>query len=95
MKTMGFCVLTVLLSMATHGGIADALGASGTPLPQAPGFPSSAATPPSPDAPVGESAHDAPAGSPRNPNSPTPMPVPASTDHYAGSSENSSRTVTI
>jgi hypothetical protein len=39
MKTVGFCVLTVLLSMATHGGISDALGASGTPLPQTPVLP--------------------------------------------------------
>lgn len=88
MKTMGFCVLSVLLSMAAHGGISDALGASGPPLPQTPVSPSRAATPPSLDIPAGGTVPDAPAGSPRNPNS-TPMPAPATTNHYAGSAENS------
>ena len=84
MKTMGFCVLSVLLSMAAHGGIADALGASGSPLPQTPAAPSVAANPPSPDTPAAGTVPDAPVGNPRDPNS-TPIPVPASTDHYARS----------
>jgi len=84
MKTMGFCVLSLLLSMAAHGGISDALSASGPPLPPTPASPSIAATPPSLDTPAGGTVPDAPAGNPRNPNS-TPMPVPASTDHYARS----------
>ena len=84
MKTLGFCVLSVLLSMAAHGGIADALCASGPPLPQAPASPSIAATPSSPDIPAAGTDPDAPAGNPRNPNS-APMPAPAPTDHYARS----------
>jgi len=90
MKTMGFCVLSVLLSMAVHGGVSDALSASGPPLPPTPVPPSSAATPPSRDIPAGGSVPDAPAGSPQHPDS-TPMPVPAPTNHYAGSAENSMR----
>lgn len=89
MKTMGFCVLSVLLSMAAHGGISDALSASGPPLSATPVSPSSAANPPSLDIPAGGTVPDAPAGSPRNPNS-KPMPAPAATNHYAGSAENSS-----
>jgi hypothetical protein len=53
MKTIGFSVLSVLLSIAVHGGISDTLSASVPPLP--------------------------------------PTPVPAPTDHYAGSAENSMR----
>lgn len=75
-------LIAFLLSMAAHGGIADALGDSGPPLPQTPVLPSSAATPPSRGSPAGGTVPDAPAGSPRTPNS-TPMPAPASTDHYA------------
>ena len=84
MKTMGYCVLSVLLAMAVHGGISDALSASGPALPRTPVPPSSAATPPSRDIPAEGSVPDAPAGSPQRPNS-TPMPVPAPTNHYAGS----------
>jgi hypothetical protein len=84
MKTMGSCVLSVLLSLA-DGGISDALSASGPPLSQTPVSPSSAATPPS-LVPTGGTVPVAPAGSPRNPNS-KPMPAPASTNHYAGSAE--------
>jgi hypothetical protein len=89
MKTMEFCMLSVLLSMAAHGGISDALGASGPPLPQTPVSQSSAATPQSLDMPAAEPFPDAPARSPRNPNS-KPMPAPAPTSHYAGAAENSS-----
>ena len=88
-KTMGFCLLSVLLSMVAHGGISDARSASGPPLPQTPVSPSSAATPPPLDVPAGRTVPGAPAGSSRNPNS-TPMPAPAPTNHYAGSAENSS-----
>lgn len=84
MKTMKLCVLSGLLSMATFGGIADALGASEPPLRQTPAAPSIAATPPSPDAPAAGTVPDAPAGNARDPSS-TPMPAPASTDHYARS----------
>jgi len=45
MKTVGFCVLSALLSMAVHGGISDALSASGPPLSATPVSPSSAAAP--------------------------------------------------
>jgi hypothetical protein len=83
MKTAGFCVLSVLLWMAAaHGGIPDALGASGPPLP-----PSSAASPPALDIPAGGAVRDAPAGAPRNPSL-TPMPAPARTNHYARPAEN-------
>jgi len=85
MKAMGF-VLSVLLSLA-HGGISDALSASGPPLSQAPVSPSSAATPPSLYTPAGGPARE-PRGSPRNRDS-TPMPTPAPTNHYAGPAENS------
>jgi len=91
-KTAGFCVLSVLLSMAAHGGISDALSASGPPLPQTPVSPSNAATPPSLDTPAGGAARDTRPGSPRNPNS-TPMPAPAPTSHYAGLVGNPSRPV--
>jgi len=74
-KFTAFCVLAIFLSMAAHGGISDALGATGPQLPQTPVPPSRAATPPS---------LDTPPGGPRNPN-PTPMPAPAPTNHYAGS----------
>jgi hypothetical protein len=84
MKTVTISVLSVLLSMAAHGGISDALSASGLPLPQTPSPPSIAATPPAPDTPASETDPEAPAGNPRNPNS-TPMPAPAPTDHYARS----------
>lgn len=87
MKTMGFCLLPVLLSMAAHGGISDALGASRQPLPRTPVAPSSAATLPLPDMPAGGAARNPPHGSPRNPNS-KPMPAPAPTSHYAGVVEN-------
>ena len=94
MKSMGFCVLSALVSMAAHGGISDALSASVLPLPQTPASPSIATTPPSPDTPAPGSAPETPAGSPRIPNS-TPMPAPASSDHYGGAAENSSGTVTL
>lgn len=81
-KTVALCVLSAALSMATHGGFSDALGASGPLLPPAPVLPSSAANPPSPDIPVGETVLDVPAGNPQYRN-PTPMPAPAATDHYA------------
>ncbi len=82
MKTMEFFALSTLLSMAAYGGIADALSASG-PLPvKTPLSPSSAATPPKLNMPGGGTVPDAPAGSPRHPKS-TPMPAPASTNHYA------------
>jgi len=90
MKTIGLSVLSVLLSMAIHGGISDALSASGPPFPRTPVPPSSAATPPSRDVPAGESVPEAPAGSPQRPNS-TPLPVPAPTNHYAGSGEDPMR----
>ena len=90
MKAIGFFVLPVLLSMAIHGGISDALSASGPPLPRTPVPPSSAATPPSQDVPAGERVPEAPAGSPQRPNS-TPLPVPAPTNHYAGSEEDPTR----
>lgn len=80
MNTMGFCVLSVLLSLAAHGGISDALSASGPPLSATPVSPYSAAPPPS--LPAGRTLPDTPAGSPRNPNS-KPMPAPAPTNHYA------------
>ncbi len=83
MKTEGFCVLSVLLSMATYGGISDALSASGQPSPQTPVSASSAANLPSLDTPAGGTVPDAPADSRRNPDS-TPMPAPVPTDHYAG-----------
>jgi len=90
MKTAGACVLSVLLWMAAaHGGIPDALGASGPPLPQKPVAPSSAASPPALDIPAGGAVRDAPAGAPRNPNL-TPMPAPAQTNRYAGPAENPS-----
>jgi len=85
-KTLGFCVLLLPLSLATHGGIADALGATGTPLSQTTLLPSRAAAPPSRDIPAGGTFSDAPAGSPQNPNpNPAPMPAPAPTIHYARS----------
>ena len=62
MKTMGYCVLSVLLAMAVHGGISDALSASGPALPRTPVPPSSAATPPSRDIPAEGTVPDAPAG---------------------------------
>ena len=82
MKTMGFCALSVLWSMTAHGGISDALGASGPLPPQIPASPSNAAPPPLLDAPAGGAARDTLPGSPRRPNS---MPAPAPTNHYAGS----------
>jgi len=82
MKSMGSCVLLALLSMAAHGGIADALGAPGAQPPLSPVSPSSAANPPAPDIPAAENEPAAPAGDPRYPNS-TPTPAPASTNHYA------------
>ena len=88
MKAMGFCVLPVLLLMAAHGGISDALSASGQPLPKTPASPSTAATLPLPDTPAGGAARDLPLRSPWNPNS-KPMPAPAPTSHYAGVAENS------
>lgn len=87
MKTMGFWLLSTLLSMAAHGGISDALSASGPPLSRSPVSPSRAATPPSLDLPAGDMVPATPAGSPRNPNL-TPMPAPAPTIHYARSAEN-------
>jgi hypothetical protein len=83
LKTMGLCVLPVLLSMAAPGGISDALSASGRPLAKTPVSPSSAATLPLPDAPAGYATRDLSPGSPRKPNS-TPMRAPAPTNHYAG-----------
>ena len=94
MKTARFCVLSVLLSMAAHGGISDALSASGVPPPQTPASPSIAVTPPSPDTPAAGADSDAPADSPRNPDS-TPMPAPARTDHYAGPAKNPSGLVSF
>lgn len=84
MKTMRFCALSVLLSMAAHGGISDALSAAAPPPPQAPASPSSAANPPSLDRPAGGGVRDTPVGGPGNPNT-TPMPAPAATDNYASS----------
>src|SRR5512146_437237 len=86
MTKAGFCVLSALLSMAAHGGMSDAVSASGPP-PRTLMSPSSAATPPSPD--ILGTVPDAPAVSPGNPNA-MPMPAPASTDNYAGSAEDSS-----
>ena len=89
-KAVGSCVLSALLSIAVHGGISDALGASEPPPPQkTPVSPSSAANPPAPEIPAGATVPNDPAGSPRNPNS-APMPAPVSTDHYAGSAKNPS-----
>jgi hypothetical protein len=83
MRAIRSCVLSVLLTMAAHGGISDALSAYGAPLPQAP-IPSSRAVPASSqDIPAGGTIRDAPGGDPRSPNS-TPMPAPAPTNHYAG-----------
>lgn len=89
MKTAGFCVLSALLWLAAHGGITDAHGASGPPLPQKPVSPSSAASPPALDIPAGGTLPNAPAGAPRNPNL-TPMPTPAQTNHYTGPAGNPS-----
>lgn len=90
-KAVGCCVLSALLSMAAHGGISDALGASEPPPPQkTPVSPSSAANPPAPEMPAGGTLPNGPADSPRNPNS-APMPAPMTTDHYAGSAENPMR----
>jgi len=86
MKATGLCLLSVLLTMAAHGGISDALGASAPPLSATPMSPSSAATPASLDRPAGGTVPGVPPGSPRKPNS-TPMPTPAPTNHYAGSAE--------
>ena len=94
MKSMESWALSALVSMAAHGGISDALSASVLPLLQTPASPSVARIPPSPDTPAAGTDPDTPAGSPRNPNS-TPMPVPASTDHYGGPAENYSGTVTL
>lgn len=81
MKTVEFCVLSFLLSTVA-GGVSAAPSASG-PLPQTPASTPSAATQPSLDIPAGGTVPDAPARSPRKPNS-TPMPAPAPTNHYAG-----------
>lgn len=78
------CVLSALLWMAAQGGIADALSASGPPLPQTP---SSAASPPAVDTP-GQAVPDAPSVAPRTPSL-TPMPTPAPTSHYAGPAKKS------
>ena len=94
MKSMGSWALSALVSMAAHGGISDALSASVLPLPQTPASLSIATTPPSPDTPAAGTDPDTPAGSPRNPKS-TPMPVPASTDHYGVPAEHSSGTINI
>ena len=94
MKTARFCVLSVLLSMAAHGGISDALSASGKPPPRMPASPSIAVTPPPPDTPAAGADPDAPANNPRNPNS-TPLPAPAQTDHYAGPAKNPSGLVSF
>ena len=81
-KSVTLFVLSTLLSM----GIADVLGASGPRLTQSP---SSAATPPSLEIPAGGATRDTAPGSPRNPGA-TPLPTPASTNHYADSAGNSS-----
>ncbi len=82
MKALGLCVLPALLSIAVHGGMPDALAAA-VPLPlRTPVAPSSAAAPLSSDRPAGVGVPEAPAGGPLNPGV-TPMPVPASTGHYA------------
>jgi len=94
MKTARFCALLVPLPMAAHGGISDALSASGVPPPQTPASPSVAVTPPSPDKPAAGADSDAPADSRRNPNS-TPMPAPARTDHYAGPAKDPSGRVSF
>src|SRR5690348_14060298 len=86
-KAVGSCVLSLLLTMVAHGGISDALGASGPPRLLAPVPPSIAATPPSLDTPAGGTIPEVPAGSPRNP---TPMPAPASSNHYVGPAKASS-----
>lgn len=82
MRAIRSGVLSVLLTMAAHGGISDALSAY-APLPQAPVPSSSAAPASSQDIPAGGTIRDAPGGDPRSPNS-TPMPAPAPTNHYAG-----------
>lgn len=82
MKAIGFCALSFLLSMTAHGGIADALSASGPSPVQTPVSPSSAVTPPALNMPGGKTVPDAPVGSPQNPDL-TPVPAPASTNHYA------------
>ena len=89
MKVPGYRVLSILLSMAAQGGIADAFGASGPPMSRSQVSPSRAASPPSLERPTGGTVPDAPSGSPHNPN-PTPMPAPAPTIHYAGSVEKAS-----
>jgi len=95
MKSIGLCLLSALVSMAAHGGISDALSASVLPMPLTPASPSIATTPPSLDIPAAGTVLDTPAGgSPRNPGS-TPMPAPASTDHYGSPAENYSGTVTL
>ncbi len=86
-KTLGFCTLSAILSMAAHGGIADALGAAAPPQQRTPASPSRAANLPSLDNPAGGIAPDTPARNPRNPRNPdpAPMPVPAATNNYASS----------
>lgn len=83
---MALLMLSVSLSMAARGGISDALGAPVRPPSATPVLPSSAATPPSLRVPGGGTVPDAPAGSPRNPDS-NPLPAPAAMNHYAGAAE--------
>jgi hypothetical protein len=81
---VGFCTLSAILSMAAHGGIADALGATVPPQQRTPASPSRAVNLPSLDSPAGGITPNTPARNPRNPD-PAPMPVPAATHNYASS----------
>ena len=82
MKSFGFCMLLVLLSMVP-GRIWAASSTSGLPPSQARESPSSPANPPLPQRPARKTVPDVPHGSPRNPDS-KPMQVPAPTEQYGG-----------
>jgi len=75
MKTPGFFLLLVVVSIAGRGATADASSAVVPLLPRTPASSSAASAPPM-DTPAGRSAP----GAPRGPKS---TPVPAPTDHYA------------
>lgn len=83
-KAAGSWALLLLLTTATHGGIANALGASGPPPHRAPMSPFRAASQPPLDLPSEGGVPEAPADGSRRPGT-TPMPAPAPTTHYAGS----------
>jgi len=59
MRTLRVCVLLSLLSIVAYSGLSGALSGSGRPLFELPASPSIAATPPSPNTPVGPIALDA------------------------------------